>query len=171
MFLYARKGEMQNFLLWNEEKYKASFYIASIIGVYLLCFAASFAAHIPYWLGMHENNAVMLKVLAAMQKYPALIYFSAITAGITEEFIFRGYILSRLSAFFNNKHIAVLISALLFAFIHLTYKTLSELIFAFLLGLIFGYHYQKYRNIKVVIAVHFLVDVIAFLVYSPAHHK
>lgn len=169
MFLYARRGEVQNFFLWDEQQYNTAFYLKAIIGVYLLCFAAGFVSYIPVWLGLHENNAVFIKAMLAMEKYPPLMYFAAITAGITEEFIFRGYILSRLLVFFRNKHVAVIISALLFAFIHLSYKTCRELLFAFLLGLIFGYHYQKYRNIKVVVAVHFLVDIIAFLLFKAPH--
>jgi len=169
VFLYACYGEVQNFFLWQEEKYDTAFYIKAIIGVYLLCFAAGFVAHILVLLGLHENNAVFIKAIMAMKKYPTLMWFSAITAGITEEFIFRGYILSRLSVFFKNKHVAVVISALLFAFIHLSYKTYHELLFAFILGMVFGYHYQKYRNIKVLIAVHFLVDIVAFLLFKAPH--
>ncbi len=169
MFLYARHGEVQNFFLWDEQQYNTAFYIKAIVGVYLLCFAAGYVARIPTFLGLHEDNTFLVKAIVAMKKYPALMYFGAITAGITEEFIFRGYILSRLSVFVKNKHVAVIVSALLFAFIHLSYKTYGELLFAFLLGLLFGYHYQKYRNIKVVIAVHFLVDIIAFLLFKAPH--
>ena len=169
MFLYARYGEVQNFFLWDEQQYKISFYVKAIIGVYLLCYAAAYVSSILKLLGLHENNAVLTRILIAMQKYPVLMYFSAITAGITEEFAFRGYILSRLSVFFKNKHVAVIISALLFAFIHIGYKTCHELLFAFLIGLIFGYHYQKYHNIKVVVIVHFLVDIIAFLLFKAPH--
>jgi uncharacterized protein len=165
LYLYARYGEMQPFLLWHEDKYKAPFYIKAIAGVYLLCFASTLISHIPFWLGLRENNSVILKMMAVIERYPLLLVFSAITAGITEELVFRGYILSRLSVFFKNRHLPAFISALLFSATHLTYKTLSELIFTFLIGVIFAYHYQKYRNIKVVIIVHFLVDLIAFLLY------
>jgi len=49
---------------------------------------------------------------------------------------------------------------------HLGYKTLSEVIFSFLIGVVMAYHYQKYRNIKVVIIVHFLVDLIALSLFK-----
>ncbi|SDT41295.1 Membrane protease YdiL, CAAX protease family [Mucilaginibacter mallensis] len=165
LYLYARYGEMQPFLLWKEEKYDALFYIKAIVGVYLLCFASALAAHIPAWLGLHENNSILHKMGVIMQQYPVLLVFAAITAGITEELVFRGYILSRLSLFFKNRHWPVLISAALFSFMHLGYKTVSELLFSFLIGVVMAYHYQKYRNIKVVIIVHFLVDVIAMSLF------
>jgi membrane protease YdiL (CAAX protease family) len=157
---------MQPFLLWKEEKYDAFFYLKAIVGVYLLCFASAIIAHIPTLLGLHENNSVLYKMGVIMKQYPVLLVFGAITAGITEELAFRGYILSRLALFFKNRHLPVLISAALFSFMHLSYKTVSELIFTFLIGIVFGYHYQKYRNIKVVIAVHFLVDLIALSLFK-----
>jgi membrane protease YdiL (CAAX protease family) len=77
--------------------------------------------------------------------------------------------MSRLSIFFKNKHHQVLISAGLFSAIHIGYHNLSEIIFSFSLGLIFGYHYQRYRNILVVAIVHFIVDLVAVVV--AIHHK
>jgi hypothetical protein len=73
----------------------------------------------------------------------------------------------RLSLLFVNRHLPVVISALLFSFVHLGYKNLAQLIFTFLFGLAFGYHYQKFRNIQVLIVVHFLWDLMAFMI---AHH-
>jgi membrane protease YdiL (CAAX protease family) len=166
LYLYTRYGQMQPFLLWKEEKYDALFYIKAIIGVYLLCFASAIIAHVPAWLGLHENNSVLYKMGAIMKQYPVLLVFSAATAGITEELVFRGYILSRLSLFFNNRHWPVIISSALFSFMHLGYKSVSELLFSFLIGIVMAYHYQKYRSIKVVIIVHFLVDLIALSMFK-----
>jgi membrane protease YdiL (CAAX protease family) len=168
MFMYARKGEIQNMLLWPEENYKASFYIKWVFLLYLLTLAAGAVARIPFWLGYHENNAVIIKLELVIQKSPALLVFTAITAGITEEFLFRGYIMSRLAVLINNKHLVVILSALLFALVHLGYKTYTELIFAFGIGIVLGYHYQKYRSLTTVIVVHFLIDVIAMSIGK--HH-
>lgn len=162
MYLYARKAEMQPFILWPEQKYDAGFYILSVVCLYLLVIAAGWISIIPKLLGLHENNDIMMKMATMMKKSPALLYFGAITAGFTEEFIFRGYILTRLSLFFKNDHLPVIISALLFSIVHLGYKSLHELIFVFLLGLLFGYYYQKYRSLSLLIFVHALVDVLAF---------
>jgi len=41
LFLYARYGELQNFLLWEEEKYDWTFYVMWIVVLYLLCFFLS----------------------------------------------------------------------------------------------------------------------------------
>jgi membrane protease YdiL (CAAX protease family) len=169
MFLYARQAEMQKFFLWTDKQYKISFYIKSIIVLYLLIIACGIIAYIPYRLGLHEKNIMMHKMQQVMRQHPVLLVFTTLTAGISEEFIFRGYMISRLSLFFSNKYLPIVISALLFASIHLGYNSIGELIFTFLFSLIFGYHYQKYRNIKVLVTVHFLWDLFATLLAQ--NHK
>lgn len=86
--------------------------------------------------------------------------FTCFTAGVTEELIFRGYIMTRLSLLFKNNYMPIILSALAFSALHYGYKSLRELIFAFLIGILFGTYYQRYRNIKVLIAAHFMVDII-----------
>ena len=92
---------------------------------------------------------------------PWLMLFTAVTAGVTEELIFRGYVLTRLSLLFKNKYIPIFISAIAFASLHYSYRSLREYILTFLIGILFGAYYQKYRNIKVLIAVHFMIDIIS----------
>jgi membrane protease YdiL (CAAX protease family) len=161
MFLFARKGEMQDLLLWPEEDYKPSFYLKWLFLLYLLVLTVGTIARIPFWLGFHENNAMAMKVVQITRNNPALLFFIAATAGITEEFIFRGYIMSRLALLIKNKYMVVVTSALLFALVHLGYKSYTELIFTFGIGIVLGYHYQKYRSLTTVIIVHFFIDVIA----------
>ncbi len=169
MFLYARYGEVQKFLLWEEEKYDWKFYVGWIIGLYALCFFSQIISAIPYLMGLREKSPNMVRMQHLMKSYPTLGMFTALTAGITEELFFRGYVMSRLALFFKNMHVQVLISAALFCAIHIGYHHWGEIIFTFLLGLIFGYHYQRYRNIKVLMVVHFIVDALATIV--AMHHK
>jgi hypothetical protein len=169
MFLYARKAEVQKFFLWDEESYDFSFYLISIVVLFVLIIADGIISHIPYLLGLHEKSDMLHKMRLLMSKYPALMVFTCITAGITEELIFRGYMMSRLSLIFSNKNLPVVISAALFSYVHLGYKNLGEIIFSFLFGLIFGYHYQKFRNIKMLIIVHSLWDLMA--TWPTLHHK
>jgi membrane protease YdiL (CAAX protease family) len=166
MYLYATKTEMQRFILWDEERYDFLTYLKFMGVLIALYFAAVFISVIPRLLGMHEDNHVATKVAGLIKQYPLLLVFTCLTAGFTEEFIFRGYMISRLSLFFKNPHVPVIISAVLFAAVHLAYKTLHELIFALLVGLIFGYHYQKYRNLGVLIVMHFLIDFTALTAYN-----
>jgi membrane protease YdiL (CAAX protease family) len=152
-------------------KNDTSFHFISnpLLFLYLLVFACGIIAYIPYRLGLHEKNIMVHKMQQLMKQHPVLLVFTTLTAGISEEFVFRGYMISRLSLFFSNKYLPIIISALLFASIHLGYNSTGELIFTFLFGLVFGYHYQKYRNIKVLVTVHFLWDLFATLLAQ--NHK
>jgi uncharacterized protein len=168
---YAKKAERQNFLLWAEENDGFGFALQSIFSLYGLLLLELIVAAIPRMFGLHEKNEVSHKIIQVMQQYPVLIGFTTLTAGITEEFIFRGYILSRLSLMLKNQHLAVIISAALFAYVHLGYHSVSEIIFTFLFGLIMGYHYLRYRNIKVLIFVHFTYDLFVTLLELHYKHK
>jgi membrane protease YdiL (CAAX protease family) len=164
LFFYSRYAEVQRFLLWDEEEHSLGFYLKWVILLFLLCYVAQVASHIPYWFGLHEKRTVSLKLDQMMKQYPAFGFFTAATAGITEELFFRGYVMGRLALFFRNKHYVVLISAALFCGVHLSYHYWGETIYTFLLGLIFGYHYYRYHNIKVLVIMHFIVDAIVVLV-------
>lgn len=161
LYLYSRYGEVQRFTLWGEEEYGFVFYLKWIFLVYLMCIGANIIATIPGYFGLHKTSPEMLKLQNFTRQYPAFAYLADLTAGITEELVFRAYIISRLALFFKNKHYAVLISSILFCAVHIGYHDWGEIIFTFLLGLIFGYFYYRYRNIKVLNSVHFLVDAVA----------
>jgi membrane protease YdiL (CAAX protease family) len=161
-YLYARNVEKQNFILWADRRYNLSFYLLSIIGLYGLCVAASLIAEILPRLGWPDHLDLIRKLRQLMQGYPVLLVFTCITAAVTEELIFRAYTISRLSIVFKSKFWPVFISAVIFCVMHLSYGSIRETVFTLLFGLIFGFHYQRYRNIKVLMFLHFVVDLLAF---------
>ena len=169
LFLYAWRAEGNNFLFWQEKIYSPLFYAGSIIILFLMSMGSGVISRIPFMLGFHEDNTVATRMMTMLSHYPLLIAGTCITAGVTEELIFRGYILSRLSLFFKNQHWPVIISALIFASVHLAYKTVHEILFVLGIGLIFGYYYQRYKNLAVLMIVHFAIDFFAFSSYHP--HK
>jgi len=69
-------------------------------------------------------------------------------------------LLTRLSQWLKNNVAAVLVSSLLFAALHYKYGSLRELIFTFLIGVLFSNYYIRYRNLKAIIVTHFLIDYI-----------
>ena len=171
LFWYAKKAERQNFLLWAEENDGVGFALRSIFALYGLILLALIVAAIPRELGLHEKNDEVQKMMQVMKQYPLMPAFTSLTAGITEELIFRGYILSRLSLLLKNQYFALIISAALFAYVHLGYHSVSEIIFTFLFGLIFGYHYLRYRNLKILMFVHFSYDFLLTLLDLHYRHK
>jgi len=160
LLFYAFKIERQSLLLWKEENNNIGFFVLSVFLLYLSSIGAAFVSAIPVLLGEHENNAMMKKIIAVITGHQAMIFFLALTAGVTEELIFRGYLLTRMSQWFKNEVAAVIVSSLLFAALHYKYGSLRELIFTFLIGVIFSIYYIKYRNIKAIIVTHFLIDYI-----------
>jgi membrane protease YdiL (CAAX protease family) len=161
LLFYAWKVERQPLLTWAEKDYGIGFFLLSVVVLYLLFIAAAIVSAIPMLFGMHENNEVVKRIAQLLKDHPALLFFVAFTAGVTEELIFRGYMLTRLSQIFKKPYIPIIVSSLLFAAMHYSYKSLREVIFAFLIGIIFSVYYLKYRNIKVLIVTHFLIDFIS----------
>ncbi len=160
LFFYARMAEQQPLLIWPESKPTLGFFLLSVLVLYLLFIAAAIASTIPMLFGMRENNAMVKMITGVLKGHGFTLFFIALTAGVTEELIFRGYILTRLEQRFKNPVIAVIASSLLFSALHYKYGSLHELIFAFLIGIIFSVYYVKYRNIKALMLVHFLIDFI-----------
>jgi len=164
LFVYTYKTSRGPFLLWKEQSYTVKFYIISIGVMYLLYILEGIVASVPLLFGVHDNKIILLKMIQLMNKSIWLAIFGAITAGITEELIFRGFILPRLQIAFNSAAAAIMLSSLMFSSLHYTYHSLRELIATFLIGLMFAIHYQKYRNIKIIVIAHFIIDMIAFLI-------
>jgi len=160
LLFYSLKVERQPLLLWKEENNAVGFFLLSVLALYLLSITAAIVSAVPALLGQHETSAVMKKVIAVVTGHQGLIFFIALTAGVTEELIFRGYVLTRLSQWFKNNTAAVIVSSLLFAALHYKYGSLRELIFTFLIGVLFSVYYLRYRNIKAIIVTHFLIDYI-----------
>lgn len=166
LWLYARKVEKQRLLIWPEKNRGFEFLITSVVILYLLTIVAQIISSIPVLLGYHEDLRVMKQIAHIVKGHPALIFFISLTAGFCEEIIFRGYILTRLSLLFKNKAVPVMLSSLLFAGLHYKYNMPREYIFPFLIGVIFSIHYRRFGNIKPLIIVHFIIDMIGLMLAS-----
>ena len=164
LWWYAKQCENQHLLIWKEKQSGAKFILKWVIVLYVLALVASAISAIPSMLGYHESKNVITQIARLVKNRPALIVFIALTAGVTEELIFRAYILTRLSLLIKNQYIPVVISAMLFAGLHYKYHSPREYIFAFLIGILMGLHYKKYGNIKPLIIVHFMVDLIGLAI-------
>jgi len=156
---YAVKIERQSLLIWKESKITIGYFLLSVLVLYLLSIGAAIVSALTT-LGVHDSNEMMKKVIGVLKGHPAMIFFIALTAGVTEELIFRGYLLTRLSQLFKNNAVAIIVSSLLFSALHYKYGSYRELIFTFLVGALFSVYYMEYRNIKALILAHFLIDFI-----------
>jgi len=98
-----------------------------------------------------------------------LLLVQPISAGFTEELIWRGYVLTRLEARGYSARAVIGLSALSFAAIHGIYLP-DKLLATFILGVIAAWYYQRERNLVPLIAIHTFVDLwsVALLLATPA---
>ncbi len=164
LFLYVNKIEKQKFLLWADKKQTALFYFISVISVLGLSSLAGGSQQLLPKIGAKEQTSqILTEMIAYLHLHPWLLVFTCVTAGVVEELIFRGYLIPRLSLLLKNRYLPVLFSSLLFGVAHIGYGTVRNMYIPFLLGLIFGFYYQKYRNIKVLIFCHFSIDLLSLI--------
>ena len=77
------------------------------------------------------------------------LFFYMIIIGPVEELIFRVYLQETITGFFNkNKWIGVIITALLFGLFHLINGSYFQVLFAFGIGLIFGFSKYLIKDCK-----------------------
>jgi uncharacterized protein len=164
LYLYATRVEKKPFLLWPEQRYKPLFYAGSIFACLIIIAVGSGILMSIVARFHHEGTSPKLLEYAGLFKnnIPLLI-FTALTAGVTEELIFRGYMQPRLEKAFNSPVIAIIITSFLFGALHSSYGTLFQLLTPIFIGALFSVFYSKYRNIKILILCHFLVDILSLL--------
>ena len=99
-------------------------------------------------LGYATDNALLPKIL-----------FMVILAPMIEEYIFRKQLIDRMHVY--GEKLAVITSALMFGLFH---GNLSQLFYAFALGLVFGYVYLKTGKLRYSIGLHMLINFIGSVV-------
>jgi membrane protease YdiL (CAAX protease family) len=167
LFLIVTKIEKKEFLIWKDGSRSLWFYIISVICLFaLVMLASAFQLLLPK-LGFKIIPSPFLReMILYLQTHPFLLVLTCITAGVVEELIFRGYLIPRFCILFRNKYPAVIVSALLFGLVHAGYGTFLNMFVPFLLGLIFGVYYLKYKNLTPLIICHFLIDLLSLISFK-----
>jgi membrane protease YdiL (CAAX protease family) len=164
IYMYSIHIEKQNFLLWKEKKYSLLFYVKSVAATMGTLVLIMLVVSIIFRLtGSDIESEKMDEILRFFKNNLPLILFTSVTAGVTEELFFRGYLIPRLEILFKNTYLAILISSILFGLIHYSYGTLIQIIAPFFIGIILALHYQKHRNITIIIICHFLWNLLVLL--------
>lgn len=167
LFFYAYKVERQPLLIWKGGDNSIGFTLLSVVVLYVSYVIVTIVSSIPAWFGYRESDDLMRQIMQLLNGHPVFIFFISITAGVTEELIFRGYLLTRLLMCFKEPHIPVIVSSAVFSAMHYKYHSLGEFIFTFLMGVLCSIYYIKYRNIHALIMVHFFTD---FIVFTSSQH-
>ena len=166
IYTYSRKVEKMNFLVWDEVNYSLNQFAKLVIIILLILFAGSMViGTILKLTGFNMDNDKIVHLLNVLKANKLMILVLSASAAITEELIFRGYLLSRLQLLINDTYHSIVISAILFSIAHYNYGTMKQLLGTFFIGLVLAFYYNKYRNIKVLIVCHFLWDYFAFILF------
>jgi len=94
-----------------------------------------------------------------------MLLFAAVRASLLEEVIVVGYLLNRLSRLGFSINSQILISASLRATYHL-YQGFGAFIGNFVMGLLFGYLYQRWGRVMPLVVAHFVLDAAIFVGYA-----
>lgn len=146
----------------KQTKYVRSIFVvlALVVGIYVTwCFGIaagrSLRAHYPNLLPHYLMYSTHLPSDGPL-RFLAVSYF-AVTAGLVEEYIFRG-LFKELCDFFNRSASAfVLTSSMAFALVHLSGGVVS-LMSALFVGLFMSTMYQRIKDLRILIAAHALFD-------------
>ena len=94
-----------------------------------------------------------------------MLLFAAVRASLLEEVIVVGYLFNRLSRLGFSINSQILISASLRATYHL-YQGFGAFIGNFVMGLLFGYLYQRWGRVMPLVVAHFVLDAAIFIGYA-----
>jgi uncharacterized protein len=109
-----------------------------------------------------RQNSTFTALLPASQKEKRVWTYVSLTAGITEEIIYRGFLIFTLFYFFPNLSIWVvlILSSFLFGLAH-TYQGVGGVLKTAIIGLIFAMLYVIMGSIIPLMIIHFLIDFVA----------
>lgn len=129
-------------------------------------------APIENWMREQENTAEKLTlVLLSGNSFVTLLFnliVIAVTAGITEEFLFRGALQRIIGKWTTNHHLVIWSAAFLFSAFHMQFFGFLP---RMLLGAFFGYLLYWSKNIWIPVFAHFLNNAFAVISMSDAELK
>ena len=149
----------------NEQNHKPHLKVIKIFYVVLMiiAFRLIFDNSLIFWVSGISMPSFISEVFDDIAVSPIILIISVtIVAPIYEEIIFRGILLKGMSKKINPV-IAIVVSALLFAIVHMN---IPQGINAFLLGIALGFIYLRTGSIYLSIFAHFVNNLLALSISS-----
>ncbi len=125
--------------------------IYSVGGLLLVFITLFILAVVTTYLGLNDQEKILEKV-GDLPFY--ILVFAVVFAPLTEELFFRAFLVQR---------IGVLYSSLVFGIFHLSYGSVSEIIGAFFIGLIFAVIFKKSKSITPCLVIHTVYNLLAII--------
>lgn len=170
LWFYTVTIEKKKLLVWEENKYSWLHCIWHVFLIIVVIFSVMIPVSVVLqFLVETRTSAKLMEIKSFIQASKPLLLFVVVTAGVTEEIIFRGYLQPRFEALTKNPFWAIFVTSALFACLHIGYGTIQNVVGPFVIGLVFSTYYWKFRNLKVLIACHILIDLIAMAALLHKH--
>lgn len=162
LYLLNRSGESRRAIGFDTQRLERDFLygatLAAIVG----------GAGLGFYLIAHASGANLTVVAENLPdvwwRYPVLV-LSAAQNGLLEEVLVAGYLLHRLQQLGWGRYSALVVSSTLRGSYHL-YQGLGGFAGNFLMGLIFGWLYQRWGRVAPLVIAHTLMDTVAFVGYA-----
>lgn len=116
-----------------------------LIGITIGCVISLFITLIPILIFGKENTYSSSNFKYIWQYIYQFIYLT-VGVSLTEEFIFRGYLLNKLKKISENKIIPIIVTPLLFGLFHIFNGNIIQVILTTFIGLIFVICKEKIKN-------------------------
>lgn len=155
---WLRKGPpLRDYLALRLPTFKQTILCAIILSVFVAAFDTLSTA-----LGKPVITQWMLDIYSQAKSLPLLWLAIIVAAPLSEEFIFRGFLLTGVQHSPAGATVAVILSSALWAAIHAQYD-LYGIAMIFVVGLLFGYVRIKSGSLLLCILLHSLMNLIATL--------
>ena len=96
------------------------------------------------------------------------LVFASMTAGIVEEFFYRGYALERLSSVIGNIWLSGVLALLAFGLVHIPFWGLGPAVFTLFPGIVLTLMYLWQRDLVANMVAHSVTGIIQLLPYAAA---
>lgn len=87
--------------------------------------------------------------------------FAILISSPLQEFLYRGYLFHFFSAKGFGRWKRIVLSSLLYSYVHAIYHDVPTLVMTFVLGILWGLHYEKFRNLWSVSLSHAVLGFVA----------
>lgn len=161
-YLFADTPGNKNSYPWKFRISRRMIYLAIMIGIALSLLVPLFTQIAEQFLPAADSGGILD---TTAQYSPWIILLGVVTAGVTEEFIFRAYIIERLQTLSVSTWICAVISIVTFVLAHMSGWNLTHILGVVLpMAVILTILYLWKRNVTFVIIIHTIIDLPLFFI-------
>jgi membrane protease YdiL (CAAX protease family) len=154
-----------------EQDRLAAIGVKSFLWRHLVVGAAAYViAFVPIALASYALDSLGLPTLRSLQStlnsyQPITLVGLFLTGTILEEFLYRGYLIERLTLLYGSPWLAGFVSWLLFTFVHLKFMGLVPLVEIGILAAVLTLVYLRERSVWPCVVCHGLNNAMAYLIF------